>query len=210
MTLCPLALDIEALPSNSPSELLDLDLVKAHCAIDDDDFDAQLDVYIRAAVEWAEGQMHRTIYSRTHQWVLKTFPYDRWQGIRLPRGKTQSVTSIVYYSSGAHTLTGPSSGSPAGTDWQESLIGDGGGWLLPPQGGSWPSVDCDVPAPVTITFEAGWLANELPADITHALLFAISDAFEFRGSDDFTLQSAGSNLSAREALISPYKLVRWY
>jgi hypothetical protein len=207
MPLQPLRLDISALEA-SPFPL-DMALVKSHVAVDGDDFDTQLELYARAAIAWAEGAMRRTIYARSHVWVLRDFPRDDLGEIRLPRGKTQSVESIAYSQNGAIvTLAGPSSGSPAGTGYQEDLRGDDGGVLMPARGNAWPSVDCDVPAPVSIAFTAGWLADEVPDDIIHALLFAVSDAFDTRGSADLT--TFGKNFDTREALISAYRLHRWY
>lgn len=210
--LCPICLEVAALPG-SPSPV-DLDLIKQHCSIDDDDFNDQLEVYLSAAILWAEGSTHRTIFSRAHKWVLKDFPYSERNEIRLPRGKTRSVESVQYSLNGAaQTLRGPTSGSPIGSSYQEDLRGDDGAILMPPRGGSWPSPDIDVPAPVTINFTAGWLPADVPADVLHAVLFSISDAFDLRGTSDFSpamIQLGGPRFEAREALISPYRLVRWY
>lgn len=206
MTLLqPLALSVSAL-DESPLPL-DLSLVKDHLAVIDDDSNALIEKYILAAIHWAEGAMRRAIYSRSHTWVLKDFPCER---IRLPRGKTQSVESIVYSLNGTlTTLYGPSSSeSPTTVGFQEDLTGDNGGVLMPLRGESWPSGDYDVPAPVTITFTAGWLAAEVPADIENALLFAVADAFEMRGTGD--LGAGGAHFETREVLISPYRLKRWY
>ena len=206
--LQPLALSVAALDA-SPLPL-DLSLVKDHLAVIDDDSNTLIEKYILAAISWAEGAMRRTIYARSHTWILKDFPRDECERIRLPRGKTQSVESIAYSLNGTvTTLYGPSSSvSPATVGFQEDLTGDDGGVLMPPRGESWPSGDYDVPAPVTITFTAGWLAAEVPADIESALLFAISDAFELRGSGDFT--GGGKNFDTREILISAFRLKRWY
>jgi uncharacterized phiE125 gp8 family phage protein len=207
MTLCPLRLDISALDA-SPLPL-DLALVKEHLAVDDDDSDTLIETLTVAAILWAEGATRRTIYAREHVWTLQDFPRDVRREIRLPRGKTQSVASIAYVAGGAvTTLTGPSSGSPAGTGWQEALGGDDGGVLMPVQGASWPSVDADAVAPVTITFTAGWLAGEVPQDLLHGLLFSVSDGFELRGSGDLAV--GGSHFALRELLVSPYRLKRWY
>ena len=207
MTLCPILLDVSALEA-SPLPL-SLTLAKQHLAEDSTDNDELIETYILSAIKWAEGAMRRTIYARSHSWTLKDFPHDRDQTIRLPRGKTQSVESIVYASGGSTvTLTGPSSGSPAGTGYQEDLRGDDGGILLPPLGQSWPSADINAIAPVTINFTAGYLAAEVPNDIIHGLLFAVSDAFELRGSGDFTV--FGRNFETRNILISPYRLHRFY
>lgn len=205
--LSPLRLDVAALDA-SPLPI-DLDLVREHCAIDGNDFDTLLSTYLLAAIRWAENTTHRTMFQRSHRWVLRDFPRDIRAAIHLPRGRTASVESIVYVSGGSVvTLAGPSSGSPAGTDWQEDIASDSGGELMPVRGSVWPAVDLDAVTPVAITFTAGYPADALPADILHAIMFAVSDAFDTRGSADLT--SAGKTLGTRNALISPYKLVRWY
>jgi hypothetical protein len=207
MTLCPLRLEVADLVG-SPLPL-DLDLVKEHLAVDGDDNDALITSLIFSAIAWAEGAMRRTIYSRSHAWVLRDFEREDFQEIRLPRGRTGSVESVAYSTGGQTlTLTGPSSGSPGGSDYQEDLRGNGGGVLMPARGSSWPSVDYDTPAPVVITFTAGWESAEVPSDIIHGLLFAISDGFELRGSGDLT--TGGRNFETRNILISPYRLKRWY
>jgi uncharacterized phiE125 gp8 family phage protein len=205
MTLCPISLEVSALDT-SPFPL-DIALVKSHLAEDSTDNDTLIESLMRAAIEWAEGSMRRTIYARSHIWVLQDFPTDLYGKIRLPRGKTQSVESVAYSNGGAiTTLTGPSSAIP-GTGYQEDLRGNDGGFIMPPRSQSWPSVDLDVPAPVAITYTAGWLAAEVPEDIVHGLLFAISDGYENRGVADITV---GQNFNTRESLISANRLHRWY
>lgn len=208
MTLCPIRLDIDRLTIGSPLPI-SADLIDQHARITTADQAALIDVYLGAAIEWAEAATHRSIIAREHRWVMRDFPQDDFQGIRLPRGKTQSVTGVVYKCGGSSTsLTGPSSGSPGGSDYQEDLRGDDGGLLMPLQGQSWPSVDLDVPDPVTITFTAGWLDAEIPAQLQHAILFAVDDAYDIRGTPDLAIN--GRNLMTREALVSSWRLVRWY
>jgi uncharacterized phiE125 gp8 family phage protein len=208
--LSPLRLSIDAL-STSPW-LIDEDIVKAHTRIDASDDDALLDLYLRAAIQWAENATQRVIFSRTCRWVLRDFPCYR--EIRLPCGKTSAVAGISYVSGGqTYALTGPSAGSPAGTDYQEDLNADYGGVLMPPLGGSWPSADCDAVAPVTITFTAGWPAGAVPPELQHAILFAVDDYYEMRGSLSFDaniIGVTGQNLAIRDNLISAYRLTRLY
>ena len=211
--LYPLRLDIAAL-TTSPLPI-DLSLVKQHCSVTDTRTDDILTLYTKAAIEWAEGYMHRTIFSRSHVWVLKHFPWDTLrEEIRLPRGKTQSVESIEYRTNGTtFTLRGPSSGSPAGSDYQEDLRGDHGGSIMPPRTSIWQIADYREISPVTINFTAGWAANEVPADIIHAILFAVEDAFDIRGTADIdprSLRNNGPNLHARESLLSGWMLSRWH
>jgi hypothetical protein len=207
MTICnPLALEVDPFELTSPPQI-DIERIREHVAVDDDEFDTLLLANLSAAVSWAEGQMHRTIYQRSHVWILKGFP--EYPGrIRLPRGRTVSVEGIDYYAAGLLVeMAGPSS-SPSGSDWREDLRASSGGFVSPAHGASWPLTDVDAPAPVTIRFTAGYATGAVPAGIEHALLFAISDMFEMRGTAD--LASGGSTLATREALISPFKLPRWY
>ena len=204
----PLRLEIDPLTA-SPLPI-SLSLVKDHCAIDTDDFDALLDTYIRAAIDWAETTTRRTIYSRSHVWVLRDFPLTGRQDIHLPRGKTQSVESVQYTDGDlvTQTLEGPSSGSPDGSDYREDLRGDDGGVLVPNDGETWPDADTFAPDPVTINFTAGWLESEVPDNVTTAILFAVNDMYEMRGAVD--VARAGARLDTREALIAPYRLMRFY
>ena len=142
--------------------------------------------------------------------MLSDFPRTSYQQIRLPRGKTRVVNSVEYIVGGSpQTLIGPTGSSPPGNDLQEDLRGEDGGVIMPPRGASWPSPDRDCPAPVTITFEAGWDAAEIPADITRALLFWLRTGIDDdRGSVDPRALSA--NRDTFEALVSPYRLSRWY
>ena len=168
---------------DEPDDLpLDLETLKTDLRISSDDLDDVIvEQYIPDAVEWAEGVMRRSIVARVHRWIVSDFPCGYDQTIYLPRGKTQSVTSIVYKSGGiATTLRGVSSGSPVGSDYQEDLRGHQGR-IMPNRGESWPSVDCDVPDPVVITFSAGWPVASVPADIKRALTARVFGAMELDG-----------------------------
>lgn len=192
-----ITIDIDA-PDSIP---FDLGLLKEDLRIATDDLDDVLmNQYIPDAVEWAEGAMRRSIMARTHRWILECFPYGTDQTIRLPRGKVQGVTSIVYSSAGSPvTLRGPTSGSPVGTDYQEDLRGHVGR-LMPNRGESWPSVDSDVPAPIVITYTAGWsTAQEVPADIKRAMTASIHGAMEL---DGLLTIKGGFDFEFRDKLIS--------
>lgn len=192
-----ITIDIDA-PSTIP---FDLQVLKDDLRIATDDFDDVLmNQYIPDAVEWAEGAMRRSIMARTHRWILECFPYGADQTIRLPRGKVQGVTSIVYSSSGSPvTLRGPTSGSPVAADYQEDLRGHRGR-LMPLRGESWPSVDVDVVSPIVITFTAGWTtAQDVPADIKRAMTASIHGAMELDGL--LTIKS-GYDFEFRDKLIS--------
>src|SRR5690606_19502221 len=110
MTLSPVRLDIDPIVASPPP--ISLNLVKLQAALESDDLDVLLPTHLISAIEFAEGIMHRTVIRRTHRWVLRDFPHTQRQEIRLPRGKTRSVTSVAYVAGGqTRTLVGPSSGS---------------------------------------------------------------------------------------------------
>lgn len=191
---------------DEPEDLpLDLETLKTDLRISSDSLDdVIMQQYIPDAVEWAEGVMRRSIIARPHRWIVSEFPCGDDPTIYLPRGKIQSVTSIVYsYNGATTTLRGPSSGSPVGTDYQEDLRGHQGR-IMPNRGESWPSVDDDVPAPVVITFNAGWPAASVPADIKRALTASIFGAMELDGL--LTIKS-GFDAEFREKLLSGWRIL---
>lgn len=210
--LYPLRLEADPLAVDASPWLLDEAMVKTHCRIDDNSEDDNLQVYIAAAILWAESVTHRAVISREHRWVLSRFPCGGDGTIRLPRGRCSAVAGIDYSSGGVVTTwRGPSSPiSPAGTDYQEDLGGDDGAVLMPPRGSVWPASDCDVPAPVTITFTAGWAAADIPRDLLAAVLLAIADLFDMRGDGNMNVEKGGRTLGARTALASAYILPRIY
>jgi len=208
--MTPLRLAVAQLPSDLDwyQSLADSQVLKAHLRADDEGYEGRLiDVYLRAAILWAEAVMHRTVVKRSHTWVLSDFPRTADQAIHLPRGKTISIEGVTYAQNDGttNTLTEDEYNTAA---YRYDLTGDDGGVVVPAVGLSWPTVALDAPAPVSITFTAGWKSGAVPADITHAILFAVTDAYELRGSAD--LNGAGRHLAAREALIGAHKLHRFY
>lgn len=205
MELKPILLDIDPIVDVP----IALALVKEHCAITGTNQDATLAAYLRGAFRWAEGFTHRSLIARRHRWVISGFPACR--EIRLPRGKTQSVEGIAYSLNGEiSVLYGPSN-SPAGTDYQESLLGDDGGLLMPNRTSSWPAADLDVPAPVTISLTAGYSDSQLPEDVIPAILFAVDDSLELKGSADVPAQMLSApRLQIRESMLTQFCLHRWY
>lgn len=210
--LVPLVLDIDPLPATLP---FDVNLIKLHCHINEEQiggpFDAMLlDSYLRSAILWAEGQMHRTIVARAHRWTIQQFPlrYEDYYRITLPRGKCQSISNIKYsFNHQIITLNGPSASPPQG-DFQQDLTSDDGAVIMPPVANIWPFADLDVIAPIVISFTAGYSTfATIPTDISTALFFYISDCFELRGTTDI---NSASYADIRMNKISPYILNRWY
>lgn len=180
---------------------LSLAQTKTFLRISSAEFDDLIDsMYLPAAVQWAEGYTRRSILAKTHYWVLQDFPSELPQAIYLPRGKTQSVTSIAYTQNNATTtLTGPTSGSPQGTGYRENLRDEAGGILYPNYNATWPDVDTDAPAPVLITYSAGWTKATIPADIKNALALYCWFAIDPEQTDA---------MASAESLLNPWRLLR--
>lgn len=191
---------------DEPAELpIDLDTLKTDLRISSDSLDdVIMGQYLPDAVEWAEGVMRRSIVAREHRWIFTEFPCGGDQTIYLPRGKVQSVASIAYSSGGViTTLRGPSSGSPVGTDYQEDLRGHQGR-IMPNRSESWPSVDIDVPSPIVITFNAGWAAASVPADIKRALTARVSESMELP-NESFNAALRDTEFALK--LLSPWRIL---
>lgn len=162
---------------------LDLEALKSDLRIDGDSLDDVISTqYIPSAMQWAEAAIKRSLIARAHRWTISDFPRAYPYTLELPRGLVTAIASIAYTTGGSVvTLTGPSSGSPGGTDYQEDLTGHIAR-VMPLQGTTWPSVDSDVLAPVKITYTAGWLSDKLvPADIRRALTAHIYGEMELDG-----------------------------
>lgn len=203
---------------------LDQTALRVHLAIDGTALDPALTVYEQAAVTWAEDYMKRSIMAREHRWVLADFPrgYHRasahsMRSLQLPRGQTIRVNNIEYTQNGAvRYMYGPSSsGSPPSEDFQEDLHSESGGTIMPLRSRDWPTVDYDAIAPVVVNFRAGWeTAEEVPTPIVHAVMFAIDDMLEVRGTADLaqlaSIAANGKTALFRESLIGYYRLIRIY
>lgn len=191
---------------------VDLATIKAQLRIDHDELDVVImGLHLPAAVEWAEGEMHRSILAKQHRWILTDFPRHGDQSIRLPRGKTQSVTSIAYTSNNSvTTLTGPSSGSPAGTDYREDLRGNQGGLVYPAYSEDWPTVDADAASPVVITFTAGWERANVPPDIKGAIINYVADSLDIVSIADMPSALYAGATQSRTAALTGWRLIRWY
>jgi hypothetical protein len=76
---------------------------------------------------------------------------------------------------------------------------------MPLRGASWPSVDADVPAPIVITYVAGWTATQVPADVKRGLVARIYDSVEIPGADAFN--ATARDVEFADKLISGYRIV---
>ena len=186
-------------------EPVTLEQLKGHLKITHDEEDDILRIYLRAAVQWCEDFTNRALVTQQWKWVLQDFP---WGGrpFVLPFGQCSAVAGIDYYDTNDSQiqLRGPTStGSPAGTDYQEDLTDDEGAIIAPKAGQSWPSVYTDRLSPVEVNFTVGWSVAEVPAPLVQAVLYRADDFYSFRGSAD---EGGGTELAKLQC--DPYRIVR--
>jgi len=196
-------------PSIYPITLSDM---KAHLRVDTSDDDALITAYIAAATDWCENYTRRALVEQTWKLYLDNWPMTTDQRIYLPKGKVTSVASIVYANSASTTATysGSTSGSPVGTDYQESLVSDVMPFVAPAYGGSWPSIT-SVVDPIVVTYTAGWSNTgspetaTVPEQLITAIRIKVADYYERRSSEDFR----NVNHHAAERLAMPWMLPVW-
>jgi hypothetical protein len=79
---------------------------------------------------------------------------------------------------------------------------------MPVQGQSWPSTDCDVPAPVAIQFTAGYNVEDIPPALQHWVAFAVADAYQNR--DTGSIEDPTIRARVMASMLSPFILNRIY
>jgi uncharacterized phiE125 gp8 family phage protein len=189
-----------------------LTLLKQALNVTYTDRDDLIEMFLVAALGEFEGDTKRTVLRRSHRWTLKCFPTADYGVIRLPGGWTRKVNSVQYAEGDDEvTLYGVSAeqGSPPVAQYREDLTAEDGGIIMPLRGSQWPDVEHDDPNPVVITFEAGYSAAELPADIKSALAFRVQKKFDDdRGATAPSMMPY--NEQAFERMCAPFRLYRTY
>ena len=152
-----------------PSELpLTVEQVKAHLRVDDDDNDALIETYLRAAVAYAESFMGRALIDQTWDYYFDAFPTG---SINLPRSPLLEVLEFV------------GEGVPFADYATDFAIEPGRVYLT--TGSSWPTV-VGVTNVGRIRFRAGYVdltgspTGEVPSDILAAILLIVGTLYAHR------------------------------
>lgn len=173
---------------------------KLHLRVDGNAEDDYITSLIIAAREWAEGFTRRAFINRTIRLSLEEFPTE----IRLPFGKTQSISSFAYTDSdgNAATLT---SGVTYTLDSESEPAR-----LVPYYNTQWPSV-YDVPNAIQITYVVGYgaAATSVPTSIKQAMLLACGNWYENREATISGTIIAEVPLAA-EALLTQYRILEFF
>lgn len=142
-----------------------LQSVKDHLKVTDNDEDTVLELYIGAAVAWAEDFTKRPFIARTLKLTIEAFPASRV--IELPVPLVSAISSVKYYNeAGVLTTFDPAN------YWGLTGDVDGPGQVILKSSSQWPTVEEGRPRPVEVTFVAGYgdAPEFVPDDIRNAVL----------------------------------------
>lgn len=158
-------------------EPVDLELAKSHLRIETDIEDELIRMYVASARRWVEELTKRALVNRTIDYTFDYFPYPDGT-VHLPMGKVQSITSVSYYDTDGNVQTF--------TDYQSDLSSDEGGKIAPSPDFEWPEVETFRLGGVTIRYDAGFGSTgyDVPESLRTAVLYRLSDLYEYRGSFD--------------------------
>lgn len=162
------------------------DQAKAHVREDSDDFNDQIDAFIEAATEYAEGFQGRALIDQTWDLYLDCWPHAVWEGlrrvyaIRIPKPPLIEVIGMfILDSSGVEQpvdealYTVDDANEPGRIVWKS---------------GAWPSLP-NLPNAVRIRFRAGYLDQgsspavaNVPRSTRNGILVVMADLYANRES----------------------------
>ena len=163
-------------PTEQPVTLTE---AKAQLRITSDAENVRIEKFVEEATDTLQERINRQIVTATIVLKLDNFPFasntNRHAEILIPRGPSQSVTSILYDDTDGVEQTL----SSANYSLESS---DPVGRIRLASGESWPSVK-DQQSAVRVTYVAGYgAASAVPARIKGIILKAVEDLFEHRGA----------------------------
>lgn len=177
---------------------------KAHLRVEHDLDDAYVAALVTAARRHAEALTWRAFVTQSWEVKLDRFPSrcarGRYEPIKLPRGKVQSVTSIKYDDATGAERTLASSAYVVDTAPEPGLI-----W--PAYATVWPETR-DNPGAVRVRYVVGVEPRDVAADVKHALLMLVADLYERRESEITGTIVTPVQLAAR-TLLDPHRLARF-
>lgn len=165
---------------------------KAHLRVDDTNSDAEIAAMIRAAREWVESYLDRSLVYTQWRATYDTFPWE----FELPRppiasAGTATATTVTY------TLETGSTATLSATTYRVDRAATPG-VIRTVYGGTWPGHLADQNA-IAVTWWGGYGANasEVPQGIKNAMLLCITELYEKRGT--------GEPPAAAKALLDAYR-----
>lgn len=180
-----------ALVTGPTSEPITLEDAKNHLHMHQDDDNALVNDYLRAARQAAENYLGRGLFTQTWKLNLSRFADVMWLPMAAPLA---SVTSVKYYDSSGTQQT------LATTYYTVETVSTPGSVVRAP-GQSWPAIHSDRLMPVEIIYVCGYADTALiPDDIKSGIRVYLS------GLENGTLDVAKK---AADAIWSNAGVVRW-
>lgn len=180
------------------SEPVTLAEAKAHLRLESTDDDTYVSALIQAARQHVEEVCWRGVVTQTLELVLESFPEG--ESVVLPWGNLSTISSVAYVDGdGAEQTLDPG-------EYGADAISVPGRLVLG-YNKSWPSTREQWNA-VAVRYTVGWVVASVPAPIKQALLLLVSQMYENR-TPEVTGVSMGKVAFAVDALLAPYRLVRW-
>jgi uncharacterized phiE125 gp8 family phage protein len=182
-------------PSSEPITLAE---AKKHLRLEGDEDDDYVGTCILAARQHVEEVCWRGVVTQTREAVLERFPDG--EAAVLPGGNLQSIDSVTYLDA---------AGDPRVMEDTEYETDDVSvpGRLVLAHGAAWPATRCQWDA-VRVRYVVGWDVADVPAPIKQAVLLLVSQMYEHR-TPEVMGGTPGKVDFAVDALLAPYRLVRW-
>lgn len=179
--------------TTDPDPLVVIKELKEHARITTDAEDGLLETLISAAQDALETELGIALVTQTLVLRLDRFP--TWE-IRLPRPPLQSVTSIQYIDADGVTQT------LGASTYTVDIYGEVGR-VVPAYGLSWPGTR-DVPAAVSITYEAGAQDVELVAPKLRAAWLRLATTY-YENREVFVLGTIKTPLGLDDRLLANHR-----
>ena len=191
-----MALSLVTAPTSEPVTLAQQ---KLHLRIDTSDDDTYINLCIKAARQWVEGQTHLAMMAQTWDYFIDGGWPTRngllWITLPLNPVPAQTSPSTVII-----TYVDSDGASQTLAQTQYTLVGRRyGSYIVPAYGVSWPTVR-NVPNAITVRFLAGSNSSPVafPQELHQAVMILAGHYYENR-------ETAIDAPKAVEALISPFR-----
>lgn len=150
---------------------------KAHLRVDDTNSDTEITAMIRAAREWVEEYLDRSLVHTQWRATYDTFPWE-FELPRPPMASSGTTTAVTV----TYTLETGSTATLDATTYRVDRD-DTPGVIRTVYSGTWPGHLVDANA-VTVTWWGGYGADSttVPQAVRSAMLMLISHFFEFRNA----------------------------
>lgn len=197
-----MALKIVDPPNGYPITLAQ---AKAHIREDSSDFDSQINAFIAAATQYADGPtgfLGRALLEQTWDLYLDRFPCSKWQGTRrvdaieIPLPPLIDVAGVFYLDGNGDEQEFDASKYTVDTATEP-------GRVVLKSGGSWPTIQ-EAANAIRIRFDAGY-EDGVPSQIKAAILILVGDLYQNRESSVIG-QTVNKVPWAAEQLFRPYRI----